>query len=102
MFFINTAGMKPENYHWDYVVMAHIIGAFCYEPFEEDLTSSMIVQAHQLGMKVVPWHWAENQGSSMDATLTNHLIDMGVDGLIVDDLPGTLALVAQHDLQSTN
>lgn len=97
-----TAGMKPEKYQWNYVAMAHAIGAYCYEPFEKDLTPGMVTEAHDLGMKVVPWHWAENQGSHIDVALTNQLIDMGVDGLIVDDLPGTEAIVAQRDLQSSS
>ena len=49
---------ETHNYQWDYVVMVDAIGAYCYESFEEDLVSSMVVQAHQLGAKVVPWHLA--------------------------------------------
>jgi glycerophosphoryl diester phosphodiesterase len=42
-----------------------------------DVTKSVVDQAHELGMKVIPW--TANETKQMQA-----LIDMGVDGVITD------------------
>ena len=95
-----TAGMKPEIYHYNYVKMAKLIGAYNFEPFEQDITPRMIRQAHQNQMKVVTWHWAEKQGSQFNYNEKEKLIIQGVDGLIVDTSGKTQALIAQYNRQA--
>lgn len=71
------AGLNINDYHGDYVKAAHDIGADVISPYWEELSNQLVVEAHELGMKVVPW-------TVNDPAKMNMLIDMGVDGMISD------------------
>lgn len=71
------AGLNINDYHGDYVKAAKAIGADIVSPYWEELSPQLVSEAHELGMKVVPW--TVNSPKSM-----NMLIDMGVDGMISD------------------
>ena len=91
-----TAGLRPQDFDWNYPKMAAILGVTCFEPCEMEVTPTMIEQAHDLGMKVVTWHWAEKQGVWSDWKRSNQLLNWGVEGLIVDDLANVEAILAQR------
>ena len=90
-----TAGLKPQDFDWNYAKMAASLGATCFEPYEMEVSRTMVQQAHDLGMKVVTWHWAEKQGVWSDWKRTHQLLGWGVEGLIVDDLANIEAILAQ-------
>lgn len=69
--------INEKKYLGDYVKAAHDIGADVVSPYWEELSPQLVKEAHELGMKVVPW--TVNSPKSM-----NMLIDMGVDGIITD------------------
>jgi len=70
-------GLNINDYHGDYVKAAKDVGADVVSPYWEELSPQLVNEAHQLGMKVVPWTVNNPKAMSM-------LIDMGVDGLITD------------------
>ncbi len=69
--------INDKKYLGNYVKAAHDIGADVVSPYWEELSPQLVNEAHELGMKVVPW--TVNSPKAM-----NMLIDMGVDGLISD------------------
>ncbi|SDF82434.1 glycerophosphodiester phosphodiesterase [Sporomusa acidovorans] len=71
------AGLDIDVYKGDYIKAAKAIGADVVSPYWEELSNEMVSEAHELGMKVVPW--TVNNPDKM-----NMLIDMGVDGIITD------------------
>ncbi|WP_371366178.1 hypothetical protein SRRS_06460 [Sporomusa rhizae] len=71
------AGLNINDYHGDYVKAAKDTGADIVSPYWEELSPQLVKEAHELGMKVVPWTVNNQKDMSM-------LIDMGVDGLITD------------------
>lgn len=71
------AGLNINDFHGDYVKAAKAIGADVISPYWEELSPQLVREAHELGMKVVPW-------TVNDAKDMNCLIDMGVDGMITD------------------
>ena len=71
------AGLDIDDYNGDYVQAAKAIGADVISPYWEELTPELTIEAHQMGMKVVPW--TVNTTPDM-----NMLIDMGADGMISD------------------
>lgn len=70
-------GLNINDYNGDYVKAAKAIGADVVSPYFKELSPQLVDEAHELGMKVVPW--TVNKASDM-----NMLIDMGVDGIISD------------------
>ncbi|BBB91966.1 MAG TPA: glycerophosphodiester phosphodiesterase [Methylomusa anaerophila] len=71
------AGLDIDAYKGDYIKAAKAIGADVVSPYWEELSNELVTEAHELGMKVVPW-------TVNDPGKANMLIDMGVDGLITD------------------
>ncbi len=71
------AGLDIDTFKGDYVKAAKAVGSDIVSPYWEELSNELVSEAHELGMKVVPW--TVNQPSKM-----NMLIDMGVDGIITD------------------
>jgi glycerophosphoryl diester phosphodiesterase len=71
------AGLDIDTFKGDYVKAAKAIGADVVSPYWEELSNELVNEAHELGMKVVPW--TVNNPSKM-----NMLLDMGVDGIISD------------------
>lgn len=71
------AGLDIDTFKGDYIKAAKAIGADVVSPYWEELSNEMITEAHELGIKVVPW--TVNSPDKM-----NMLLDMGVDGMISD------------------
>jgi glycerophosphoryl diester phosphodiesterase len=71
-------GLNMNNFKGDdYIAAAKKAGADIVSPYFMELSPDKVAQAHELGMKVVPW--TVNSVKDM-----NMLIDMGVDGFITD------------------
>lgn len=71
------AGIDIDKYNGNFIKAAKECGADIVSPYWEELSNEMITEAHELGMKVVPW-------TVNDPAKMNMLIDMGVDGMISD------------------
>lgn len=71
-----TAGMRFSDYG-SVPRMVKAAGGAAWSPFHGDLTPALLAEAHQLGLKVIPW--TINDRAAMD-----RLIDLGVDGIISD------------------
>lgn len=71
------AGLDAHDFQGDYVKAAHMIGADIISPYFPELSLELINEAHDFGMKVVPW----TVNSKKDMTT---LLEMGVDGMISD------------------
>jgi glycerophosphoryl diester phosphodiesterase len=71
-----TAGMRYRD-HGSVPGMVKSAGGAAWSPYHGDLTPALLTEAHQLGLKVIPW--TINDRATMDA-----LIDLGVDGIISD------------------
>jgi glycerophosphoryl diester phosphodiesterase len=71
------AGLDIDAFNGNYIKAAQAIGADVVSPYWEELSNEMVNEAHELGMKVVPW--TVNSPEKM-----NMLINMGVDGIITD------------------
>ena len=71
------AGLDIDDFQGDYVKAAHMIGADVVSPYFPELSLDLINEAHDLGMKIVPW----TVNSKKDMVT---MLDMGVDGMISD------------------
>lgn len=69
--------INDKKYLGDYVKAAHEIGADIVSPYWEELSNELVAEAHDYGMKVVPW-------TVNNPTKMNMLLNMGVDGMISD------------------
>lgn len=79
-----TAGQLLKNYHNSIPRMVKALGGRYWDPEDREITPAQLKEAHQLGLKVITWSWAEQQQSDIDLLLTKQLIRMGVDGIITD------------------
>lgn len=79
-----TAGLKPQDYDFNYPKMIHELGGTFWEPYELDLTKTSLDQAHQLGLKVVTWGWTEAEGVDFNYPVIEQLLQWHVDGIITD------------------
>lgn len=70
-------GLDIKDYKGNPIQAAHALGADVISLYYTELSKENVEEAHQLGMKVVPW--TVNSPRDM-----NMLIDMGVDGIITD------------------
>ena len=70
-------GLDIKDFKGDPVKAAHAIGADVISPYYPELSKQQVEEAHQLGMKVVPWTVNDEKDMHM-------LLDMGVDGIISD------------------
>jgi glycerophosphoryl diester phosphodiesterase len=71
-----TNGMRLQDYG-SVPKMVKAAGGSIWSPFHGDITAALVKEAHELGLKVLPW--TVNDRADM-----NRLIDWGVDGLITD------------------
>lgn len=79
-----TAGLLPKDFNYSLPQMVHYSGGYCWEPLETDLTQAALGKAHNLGLKVVPWGWPEEEGTEFSYDMAETLIDWKVDGIISD------------------
>jgi glycerophosphoryl diester phosphodiesterase len=89
------AGLLPKDFGYSLPRMVKSLGGHCFEPYEKvaltkmgltkiELTQEMVMEAHRLGLKVVPWGWPEEEGCEFNAPRVAKLIAWGVDGIITD------------------
>lgn len=71
------AGLNIHDFDEDPVKAASSLGINDVSPYWEELTPDSVREAHELGMKVIPW--TINNREAMDA-----MYSMGVDGMITD------------------
>lgn len=79
-----TAPIKPADFNYDYPKMVAFLGGTFWEPYEQDLNKKDLDHAHQLGLKVVVWGWADDEKTDFDYPLISKLIAWKVDGIITD------------------
>lgn len=70
-------GADLRAFDWNPVRAAHSLGIDDVSPYYKELTRELTDEAHQLGMRVVPW--TVNSKKDMAA-----MYEMGVDGIITD------------------
>lgn len=75
---LHPAGMADAVLKLDYVKAMHERGYPIASPHYRFVSKDKVAQAHQLGMKVVPW-------TANDAKVWDDLLAAGVDGIITDD-----------------
>lgn len=81
-----TAGFDPADYGGSVPRAVKAAGGRIWSPFYRDLDSTVLAEAHALGLQVIVW-------TVNDRTEMARLIDMGVDG-IISDRPDWLREVA--------
>jgi len=81
-------GIDIDDYDGSVVKAAAAQGYDVISPVYTSVTRQMVAEAHELGLKIVPW--TVNQPAVM-----NYLIDLGVDGIITD-YPTRLRLVMEE------
>ncbi|WP_225217152.1 alkaline phosphatase [Arthrobacter pullicola] len=81
-------GIDIDDYEGSAVLAAAAQGYDIISPVYTSVTRGMVAEAHDLGLKIVPW--TVNQPAVM-----NYMIDLGVDGIITD-YPTRLRLVMEE------
>ena len=71
------AGLDIKDFDGDPVQAAHSLGIDDISPYFTEVTPEMVEEAHDLGMKVIPW--TVNEMADMETVYR-----MGVDGIITD------------------
>ncbi len=79
-----SAGYLLKDYDNSIPKMVKALGGSLWDPQDTELTKKSLMQAHELGLKVVTWSWPGQTGMEFDGTLTDKLIGWGVDGIITD------------------
>ena len=79
-----SAGRLLKDYDYSIPKMIHAMGGKIWGPQDIEVTKENVKEAHQLGLKVVPWTWPENTGSEINTQMIEKLLGLGVDGIITD------------------
>lgn len=74
-----------EQNHLQVLSLIKHVGGYSFEPEDVMLTHEELSKAHELGLKVYVWSWAEHSGEVFNPYLIQKLIMWGVDGIITDD-----------------
>lgn len=81
-------GIDIDDYDGSIAKAAAAQGYDVISPIYTSVTRQMVAEAHELGLKIVPW-------TVNDPAVMNYLIDLGVDGIITD-YPTRLRLVMEE------
>jgi len=79
-----TAGYLLKDYDYSIPKMIAALGGKIWGPQDTELTTTLVKEAHNLGLKVVPWSWPEKSAQEVDVPMLRELINMQVDGIITD------------------
>ena len=71
------AGLSISDFENNPVRAAHSLGIDNVSPYYEEITPELVKEAHEYGMKVIPW--TVNALEDMET-----MYEMGVDGIITD------------------
>lgn len=78
------AGHRVIDHNDSVPKMIATLGGKIWGPEDVELTPELVREAHELGLKVIPWNWPEREKTEFNLPLAIKLIDMGVDGIITD------------------
>ena len=79
-----SAGHLLRDYHDSIPAMIRALGGSVWGPEDVTVTAQRVKEAHDLGLKVVPWSWPEQNQRVFDSAQILRLIRSGVDGIITD------------------
>jgi len=92
-----TAGYAISNFSNSFPKMIKALGGSCWGPFQMDVQKANIIEAQEIGLKVVPWGYPEKEPTEFNHPQIIKLIEWGVDGIITDR-PDTLIKVLTENL----
>lgn len=78
-----TGGKLLKDYQNSIPKMIKALGGRYWDPEDLEVTPEKLHEAHELGLKVVAWSWAEKSGE-INLSRIKKLIAMGIDGIITD------------------
>lgn len=78
------AGHRVVDHNDSIPKMIATLGGKIWGPEDVELTPELVAEAHELGLKVIPWNWPEREKTEINLPLILKLIEMDVDGIITD------------------
>lgn len=84
-------GLDIDDFDGDYMKAAKAINADIISPYYRELTPELIKEAHELGLKVLPW--TVNTPEDME-----QMIEWGVDGIITDRPDILKEIIIKHKI----
>lgn len=90
--FIKNKGQQLNIYNLDdfnvndkILYLIKYLGAYSYEPEDNELTKNQVDLSHDLSIKVYVWTWPEHSGFVTRIEVIQRLSNWGIDGFITDD-----------------